>query len=137
MLNNLSTKISGEGVSVCPGPNMAYYDKIMSLRDITDHIYGRKNLISRTDRPHIFVKELSLYSAHLQEKVEDLKVTLDKKQLRYISKFKNNLEEGIRYYNELFLAKKTSFVAHKEAILEALQKEQNKLNLISIEIEKI
>lgn len=135
ILNNVSTKKTGDGVSVCPGPNMAYYDKIMSLVNITDHIYGRDNMISRTDRPNIFIKELSLYISHLQEKVDDIKATFDKKQVRYVSKFKNNLEEGIRYYNELFLAQKESFVAQKEALLNALQLEQKKLNLIHIEIE--
>jgi hypothetical protein len=135
ILNNVSTKKTGDGVSVCPGPNMAYYDKIMSLQNITDHIYGRDNMISRIDRPNIFIKELSLYISHLQEKVDDIKATFDKKQLRYVSKFKNNLEEGIRYYNELFLAKKESFEVHVEALLNELQIEQNKLNLISIEIE--
>jgi hypothetical protein len=29
-----------------------------------------------------------------------------------ISKFKNNLEEGIRYYNHLFIAHKQFFVEH-------------------------
>src|SRR5690606_11315635 len=48
---NLDTKVEGEGVSICPGPNMAYYSKIMSLKNITDHIYGRDNMITRTDRP--------------------------------------------------------------------------------------
>lgn len=137
ILNNMSTKKTGIGVSVCPGPNMAYFDKVMSLQNITDHIYGRDTMISRTDRPNIFVKELSLYSAYLQEKVDDVKTTFDKKQLRYLSKFKNNLEEGIRYYNDLFIARKQSFVEHKEAILHALQIEQNKLKLIGIEIENL
>ncbi len=137
ILNNMSTKKTGIGVSVCPGPNMAYFDKVMSLQNITDHIYGRDTMISRTDRPNIFVKELSLYSAYLQEKVDDVKTTFDKKQLRYLSKFKNNLEEGIRYYNHLFIARKQSFVEHKEAILHALKIEQNKLKLIGIEIENL
>lgn len=137
ILNNMSTKKTGIGVSVCPGPNMAYFDKVMSLQNITDHIYGRDTMISRTDRPNIFVKELSLYSAYLQEKVDDVKTTFDKKQLRYLSKFKNNLEEGIRYYNHLFTTHKQSFVEHKELILNALQIEQNKLNLIGIEIENL
>ncbi|WP_233269942.1 hypothetical protein [Polaribacter sp. L3A8] len=137
ILNNVSTKKTGDGVSVCPGPNMAYYDKVMSLRGITDHIYGRKNMISRLDRPNVFVKELSLYITHLQEKVADVKATIDKKQLRYLLKFKKNLEAGILYYTELFLEKKESFVDQKEALLNALQFQQNKLILISEQIEKL
>ncbi|PQB07034.1 hypothetical protein BST83_07645 [Polaribacter filamentus] len=66
--------------------------------------------------------------------MDDVKTTFDNKKLRDLSKFKNNLEEVIRYYNDLFIAYKLSFVEHKEAILHALQMEQNKLNLIGIEI---
>ncbi|WP_218598957.1 hypothetical protein [Polaribacter sp. NJDZ03] len=137
ILNNLSTKKIGEGVSVCPGPNMAYYDKIMSLCDITDHIYGRKNMMTRTDRPNVFVKELSLYITHLQDKVNEAKATIDKKQLRTLTKFKKNLEAGIEYYNELFLAKKEAFKDSKEALLTSLKIEQQKLVLIGVEIENL
>ncbi len=137
ILNNVSTKKTGDGVSVCPGPNMAYYDKIVSLKDITDHIYGRNNMLTRTDRPNVFIKELSLYITHLQDKVEELKSNFDKKQLRSLTKFKKNLEAGIHYYTEIFTAKKQAFVAHKEALLNALQIEQNKLVLIGVEIENL
>ena len=137
ILNNISTKKVGDGVSVCPGPNMAYYDKIMSLCDITDHIYGRKNMLTRTDRPNVFVKELSLYITHLQDKVNEAKATIDKKQLRTLTKFKKNLEAGIEYYNELFLAKKDAFKNSKEALLNSLKIEQEKLVLIGLEIENL
>ncbi|QXP62144.1 hypothetical protein [Polaribacter sp. HaHaR_3_91] len=137
LLNNISTKKVGDGVSVCPGPNMAYYDKIMSLRDITDHIYGRKNMLTRTDRPNVFVKELSLYITHLQDKVNEAKTTIDKKQLRTLTKFKKNLEAGIEYYNELFLAKKDAFTNSKETLLNSLKIEQQKLVLIGLEIENL
>jgi len=137
ILNNMSIKKTGDGVSVCPGPNMAYFDKIMSLRNITDHIYGRKNMMTRTDRPNVFTKELSLYIKHLQEKVDDAKATIDKKQIRYLLKFKNNLEAGIQYYNELFSAQTQSFIASKEALLNYLKVEQQKLVLIGLEIENL
>ncbi|KGL63537.1 hypothetical protein [Polaribacter sp. Hel1_85] len=137
ILNKVSTKKTGDGVSVCPGPNMAYYDKIMSLRGITDHIYGRSNMLTRLDRPNIFIKELSLYITHLQDKVEEVKSNFDKKQLRSLTKFKKNLEAGINYYNEIFTAQKQAFVEHKEALLYALQMEQSKLMLIGVEIESL
>ena len=137
ILNDISTKKTGDGVSVCPGPNMAYFDKVMSLKNITDHIYGRDNMISRTDRPNVFVKELSLYTTHFQEKVDEIKDVFDKKQLRYLSKFQDNLEAGIDYYTELFLAKKEFFAESKETLLNALQIEKSKLKLISLEVESV
>ncbi|MEO9569864.1 MAG: hypothetical protein ABJH82_07295 [Polaribacter sp.] len=137
ILNNVSTKKTGDGVSVCPGPNMAYYDKIMSLRGITDHIYGRNNMLTRTDRPHVFIKELSLYITHLKDKVEEVKSNFDKKQVRTLTKFKRNLETGINYYNEIFNIQKKVFVEQKEILLNALKVEQSKLILIGVEIEKL
>jgi len=137
ILNNMSTKKTGNGVSVCPGPNMAYYDKVMSLRGITDHIYGRKNILTRKDRPNIFIKELSLYITHLKEKVEEVKSIIDKKQLRYLLKFKNNLEKGILYYYDLFTTQKLSFEKQKDELLNALNKEKEKLILIGVEIDNL
>ena len=46
---NLDRKTQGDGVSVCPGPNMAYYSKVMSLKNMTDHIYGRTNMIRSSE----------------------------------------------------------------------------------------
>ncbi|MHB1277520.1 MAG: hypothetical protein ACYC1Q_03915, partial [Bacteroidia bacterium] len=47
LVNDLSTKREGKGVSICPGPNLAYFSRIMSLREVTGHIYGRINVITR------------------------------------------------------------------------------------------
>lgn len=137
LLNKVDTKKTGAGVSVCPGPNMAYYSKVMSLKDITDHIYGRENMITRFDRPNMFVKELTIYIDYLQNKLSEVKVSYDKKQQRYLTKFKRNLEEGIQYYSTLFSEEKERFAASKDAILIALQKGEQQLQHIGIEIENL
>lgn len=137
LLNKMSTKKVGDGVSVCPGPNMAYYNKTMSLKSIVDHIYKRNDVLSTLERPHFFIKELSLYVNHFNEKVEEVKTDFDKKRLRYLSKFKNNLEQGIHYYKTLFENNKLFVEVNKEVLLNALETESQKLNSIGLEIEKI
>jgi hypothetical protein len=87
-------------VTICPGPNIAYFSKIVSLREITDHIYGRANIISAFDRPHMFIKELKLNIDYLQERIEDLKEKNDK-ILKEISAFADHLLKGIAYYRNL------------------------------------
>lgn len=136
LLNKMNTKKVGNGVSVCPGPNMAYYNKTMSLKNIIDHIYKRDSVLS-IERPHFFIKELSLYVNDFKEKVEEVKTDFDKKKLRYLSKFKKNIEEGIAYYKDLFETQKLFFEENKKNLLKALQVEKEKLVLISLEIEKI
>ena len=102
LTNNLDTKVEGEGVSVCPGPNLAYFSKKMSLKEIIDHIYGRSEDLIKDDRPNIFVKEICLYLDYLQKKVSDTRITTTKKYKAYLTAFAENLKIGINYYHHLF-----------------------------------
>lgn len=133
---NLDTKLEGEGVSICPGPNMAYYSKIMTLKNITDHIYGRDNMITRTDRPHMFIKELSLYMEYLRNKLESFKKDMNKKDEKYLLTFSSNLNEGILYYKRLFQKAKTS-EDMKEMVFNELDKSTKALRAINLEIQNV
>ncbi|CAH8287458.1 hypothetical protein EV196_109158 [Mariniflexile fucanivorans] len=134
---NLDTKVEREGVSICPGPNMAYYSKIMTLKNMTDHIYGRDNMISRTDRPNLFVKELTIYITYLRNKIDEVKATMTNKEEKYLLTFTNNLKEGISYYKTLFSELKNPFQDIKEEVLKALENGEKTLSLIGLEIEDI
>jgi len=134
---NLDTKKEGEGVSICPGPNMAYYSKIMSLKNMTDHIYGRDNMISRTDRPNLFIKELTIYIDYLKNKLEEVKTEMSKKEEKYLLTFTNNLNEGISYYKSMFNELKSTFQEIKEEVLNELDKGEKSLSLISLEIQNL
>ncbi len=129
---DLDTKVEGTGVSICPGPNMAYYSKEMSLKEMTHHIYGKENVISRTDRPNMFIKELNIYIDYLKNKLEETKGILDRKQTKYFSNFSTNLNEGISYYYNLFETFNDASSNH----LNELNTSKNKLNLICLEIQK-
>ncbi len=134
---NLSTKTEGKGVSVCPGPNMAYYSKIMSLKDMTNHIYGRANMVSRTDRPNMFIKEITIYIDFLKKKLEETKRSMSKKQEKYLVTFTKNLTEGIAYYQNLFHTVKGSFEELKSSIFNELDHSKKTLQEITLEIENI
>src|SRR5690606_10028922 len=38
-------------VTICPGPNIAYFDEVVTLKQMTDHIYGR-GALQQQRRPH-------------------------------------------------------------------------------------
>ena len=137
LAHNLDTKVEGEGVSVCPGPNIAYYSKIMSLKDITNHIYGRSNMISRIDRPNLFIKELNIYIDFLKNKLDEVKFSMDKKQEKYFVGFTENLKDGISYYQNLFSNIKDSFEDVRYSILNELEVSNKSLQLITLEIKKL
>tara|TARA_R110002049_G_scaffold35191_7_gene113780 strand:+ start:14763 stop:16574 length:1812 start_codon:yes stop_codon:yes gene_type:complete len=134
---NLDTKVEGEGVSICPGPNMAYYSKVMSLKNITDHIYGRDNMISRMDRPNFFIKELHIYIDFLKNKFDETKDSLSKKEEKYLLTFTNNMKVGVSYYQDLFNSLKHVFEDIKTTALNELDKSELILNEIHLEIKRL
>jgi len=100
--NDLPIKGEKQGVVVCPGPNLAYFDKEVSLADMVQHIYGEKNVMPENNRPNIFVNELKLYVDYLKNEIEDLSESFTNAHLKKWKNFKNNLIEGVEYYEKLF-----------------------------------
>ncbi len=135
LVNNLDVKSEGVGVSVCPGPNMAYFSKIMSLKEIADHIYGRANVILRSDRPNMFIKEMNIYIDYLSGKIDEAKESMTQKQEKYLLTFVNNLKDGISYYNNLFDGLKDRFEETKSEIIENLESCARTLDQLYKEIE--
>ncbi|MBI2729544.1 MAG: hypothetical protein HYX40_02120 [Sphingobacteriales bacterium] len=91
-----------DAVTICPGPNITNFSKVVPLATMIDHIYGRKNIVTNTGRPHMFIAELYLYIDYLKEQLEEDNQTgqvLKKK--KYYASFYNNLREGITYYQSL------------------------------------
>ena len=91
-----------EAVNVCPGPNITNFSKVVPLQTMTDHIYGRKNILANGNRPNMFIKELYLYIAYLKEQLEE-KLSVDEigKRKKYCKTFYQHLREGIIYYRQL------------------------------------
>lgn len=137
LVNDLSTKVEGEGVSICPGPNLAYFSKKMSFKQMNDHIYGRTNVISRNDRPNMFIKELGMYLDYLKDKIEEAKLSVNIKQKKYLISFTNNLFEGIKYYSNLFGGLKSQFKDSRKSILEELKRLDKILSNLGQEIENL
>ena len=88
-------------VTICPGPNIAYFSKVVSLHEMTDHIYGRNNIITDKSRPHVFINELFIYINYLKEKLLEETDMMDNKREKYFINFYNQLMSGIKYYREL------------------------------------
>ena len=107
MAHGLDTKMEGTAVSICPGPNLAYFSSIYSLKSMVDHIYGRTNIMERTDRPNLFVKELGMYIEYLGGKIEETLKPISDKQRKHFDTFQENLNKGVEYYKDLFQKCKT------------------------------
>lgn len=87
--------------AVCPGPNIAYFSKAVSLKEMIDHIYGRTNIMSVKTRPHMFIKELMLNIDQFSKLVEEKKHADQDKKDASLLEYHQNLIDGIMYYRQL------------------------------------
>jgi hypothetical protein len=114
-------------VTICPGPNIVNFSKVVSLQTMIDHIYGRDNIITGNKRPHMFIAELRLYLNYLEEQLlNDNSANNLLKNKKYYAGFYKNLRDGIAYYQRLEMF--SSGNAEFQQNLLAAGRELDKLN---------
>lgn len=99
--NNILQKKENTAVAICPGPNIAYFSKVMSLDEMVKHIYGKINLLQGVSRSSLFINELNLYVEYLKKDIQSHINRLDAKKIKQLEKFKEQLLLGIDYYKNL------------------------------------
>jgi len=132
LANGIEPDSKRAGITICPGPNLAYFKNIVSLKEMVSHIYGKVNLLNGVNRPNLFIKELKMYVEYLEKQLEKVQAEQDKKQLIYFRKFKQNLEEGINYYRFFFSKHEHKLQEMKQDVSAQLEGITKKLEAISI-----
>ena len=104
--------------AVCCGPNTVYFSRVARLREMVDHIYGRARLPLSADRPHMFLKELSLHLDRLKREMERRRIGIARAADKGPAEIRDNLLNGIRLYREtaasLVRDRKDEFLARLE-----------------------
>jgi hypothetical protein len=93
--NDIKIKGQQQGIVICPGPNLAYFDTEISLTDMVKHIYGNANVMTDVNRPNVFVKELRMYVEYLRNEISEYTNELSAGQIKKWNSFKNNLLKPI------------------------------------------
>ncbi|MFQ5453602.1 MAG: hypothetical protein ACE5D6_05395 [Candidatus Zixiibacteriota bacterium] len=115
----------GAQPSVCCGPNIVNFSKVASLEEMIGHIYGRLSLMTKSDRPHMFISDLKLYIDFIRQELQKTSEGLLDRTTKYFDDFKQNLITGIEYYREL--AEKLSseqrenFLLNLDSLLEEIE----------------
>ncbi|GLB51804.1 hypothetical protein NBRC110019_08430 [Neptunitalea chrysea] len=100
--NDMPVKGEAQGVVICPGPNIAYFDEPVSLEKMVQHINGDVNIMHNEDRPNMFIKELSLYIDAYKKTLKEASKNPGIQATKKAKRFKKNLDDGIQYYQILF-----------------------------------
>jgi len=108
--------------SICPGPNLAYYSKIVSLKEMVDHIYGRISILNKGFRSNLFLKELGIYVEHFVKELKKCLPEITDRQLKHFEGYKQKMLEAIEYYKELFPKMIEDTQGYHKRCMEELQK---------------
>lgn len=130
--NGIPERHGLEAVTICPGPNLAYFSSVFSLREMVDHIYGRANILNLRPRKHMFLNELKMYIDYLRDEWDKSIGSMTVKKSKHFSIFKTNLLDAITYYKQLTSEIKNASEASGRTFKKDLKElESSLLNIIS------
>jgi hypothetical protein len=81
--------------AICPGPNIAWFDRLYSLQEMVDHIYGRGPSLVPPERPHMFAKEVVMYVDYFEKLVNRCSYSV--RETKTINEFYENLESSMDF----------------------------------------
>lgn len=84
---------SGHPQAICPGPNIAWFNRIYSLKEMVDHIYGRGPSLVPPERPHMFAKEVIMYVDYFEKLVNRCGYT--PREMETLKEFYENMEKSM------------------------------------------
>ena len=120
--------------SICPGPNIAWFNRIYTLKEMVDHIYGRLPSLVPAERPHMFAKEIEMYVDYFEEQVKIC--ACSPMGVKTLKEFKENLEKGMNLC--LSIAKKQPFEGENLAsIPPCVEKQKKRMESIYSDFEKL
>ncbi len=85
--------------AICPGPNIAWFNRDYSLKEMVEHIYGKRDSLVSSKRPHMFAKEMVMYVDYLEDLIANS--TNIKGDLRKLKSYITHLEEGMALCDEI------------------------------------
>lgn len=130
--NHVTPKHKLKAVTICPGPNLAFFSGTFSLQEMVNHIYGRINILNSLPRPHMFINELQLYIDYLKKEIEKSFSELNARKINQLNTFKENLLIGIAYYKSLIPSMKSEAIQFRQQMKEDLANSESAIQEIKI-----
>ena len=122
---HISPAHGSSAVVICPGPNLAYFSGVYTLKQMVDHIYGRINLLNSVKRSNMFVNELNLYADYFKLELNKYFDTANANKVRYLKNIKTNLLKGVEFYKEM----STSLKMETDKYIDEMKEELNEIEI--------
>lgn len=120
--------------SICPGPNIVWFNRQYTLQEMTDHIYGRGDSLVSSERPHMFCQEVELYVNYFEKLLSTMGNT--PAEINYLKTFKDNLEKGIQLV--LDISEGTAYPNENlKSIPDFVKVQQERLNKIYTQLNEL
>jgi hypothetical protein len=87
--------------AVCSRLSITDFDRVYTLKEMVDHIYGRLPVKLPKNRPNLFIRELSLYIAYLKGQLTKKELNVLSIPDKYFDDFTRGLLGGVRYYRQM------------------------------------
>jgi hypothetical protein len=116
--------------AVCPGPNLAYFSKVVSLREMVDHIYGRGNILVGKSRPHMMMAELKMVVDFFRGEISKSLPAPGELRVRQLNEFKRSIEAGIQYYRKLIHVVTDSALSDRSQMITDLESCESQLQVL-------
>ncbi len=112
--------------AICPSLSILHFKAVHTLEEMVGHIYGRWSLFKDHFRPHMFIRELSIYIDFLHRELDRFHLSGGVRKWKYYEDFKQNLLDGISYYQESFCEyvheQQDRFAADLQALKDKLER---------------
>jgi hypothetical protein len=113
-------------VSICPGPNIVWFDRYYSFVEMVDHIYGRIPSLVPSHRPHVFAAELDLYLEHFEKLRVDTHPE-NAKDVQKLETFRVNLAANLAWYRQWLSTRSAAEGENLPSLREAVERAELKL----------
>ncbi|MBL0044262.1 MAG: hypothetical protein IPP33_07630 [Flavobacteriales bacterium] len=124
-------------VTVCPGPNLAYFSGTWTLREMIDHIYGRREILNKVPRSHMFINELQLYLDHFKKEIAQRMNSAKAGAEKHLHGYKQNLLDGIGYYRSILPLLKSESAQFLERMKAELDEAEGVIAQLAIAIGQV
>jgi hypothetical protein len=116
--------------AICPGPNIAWFNRFYSLEEMVGHIYGFGECLVPVERPHMFSKEIEMYVDYFEKRI---RYGISGSEISELSSMLDNLQSGMAYCKAIALEEHAYPTENLGTVPQAIDQQKARLDQLKKE----